>query len=93
MLYQLPCEDLQTFLFFLIYHRLDHLRSSSCQQWVSIYEYIQLSTLQIPLLSIFSIQSLICIVSFQQYYVFSHYISLTLYPNYPINQFRLHKIN
>ena len=42
ILYQLPCEYFQTLLFCLGSHTLYYLKCSSCQQWVSIHELIQI---------------------------------------------------
>ena len=90
MLYELLCEYLQTFFCCLSSHTLDYLRGSSCQQWVLIHESIQPYPLQIPCRLSRPIQSPIDFVSFQQYHFLGHWISLTLHPNDPINQVRLH---
>ena len=90
MIHELPCEDLKTFFCRLRYPTLDHLKGLSFQQWVSIHESIQPPPLQKTCRSIWPIQSSIDIVSFQQYHVSGHWISLTLHPNYPINQVIIH---
>ena len=89
MLHEIQFEDSQTFICRLSSHMFDQLRGSSCQQWMLIHELIQPPPPQIPCRLSWPIKAQIYLVSFQQYHVSGDWKSLTLYHNYPINQFRL----